>query len=450
MPTRLLSLPPVREIVGMRDDDHSKRLKEENKRLRLAVGELTILNDIAIAIGSTLSLDRVMELIVKKCIKHFGAEQGAVMLIDPEDKTRPLHTMIRRADASRIVLPYRLDTQLIGWMLKHKRPLLVNDLAGDKRFTIVEGEGQTIRSVLSAPLLFKGNMIGLLNVFNKKPRGGFTEADRRLLAIIATQSAQIIENARLYEEEQALLRMQEEMRLAYKIQMGLLPREPPEVVGYDIAGKSIPATLVGGDYYDFIEIGDKRWGVCLGDISGKGMPAALLMANLQATLRSQILQGLPVGECLARSNSLIFRSTDPDRFATLFYGVLDTAKHTFRYSNAGHNPPFLIRSGREPVLLEAGGTVLGSFETCSYKEAGAMFRPGDVILIYSDGISEAVDGSGAQFGEERIVEIVTANLDDASEDLLVRIIEAVRNHSRPMAPMDDMTVVVVKRLPCRD
>jgi sigma-B regulation protein RsbU (phosphoserine phosphatase) len=420
-------------------------LEEENKRLRMAVEELTILNDIAIAIGSTLSLDSVMELIVKKCIKHFGAEQGAVMLLDPEDKTRPLHTMIRRADASRTVLPYRLDTQLIGWMLKHKKPLLVNDLGGDKRFTVPKGEGQAVLSVLGAPLLFKGSMIGLLNVFNKKSREGFTEADRRLLAIIATQSAQIIENARLYEEEQALLLIQEEMRLAYKIQTGLLPHEPPHVAGYDIAGKSIPATLVGGDYFDFIEIGERKWGICLGDVSGKGMPAALLMAHLQATLRSQILQDLPVGECLARSNRLIFKSTDPDRFATLFYGVLDTANHTFNYSNAGHNPPFLIRSGSEPVLLRVGGTVLGSFETCSYSEAGVTLRPGDVILIYSDGISEAADESGAQFGEESIAEIVTANPDDSSEDLLVRLIEAARNHSRTMSPTDDMTVVVVRR-----
>jgi sigma-B regulation protein RsbU (phosphoserine phosphatase) len=372
------------------------------------------------------------------------------MLIDPDDKTKPLHTMIRRADASRTVLPYRLDTQLIGWMLKHKRPLLVNDLGGDKRFTVSTGEGQSIRSVLSAPLLFKGNMIGLLNVFNRKSQEGFTEADRRLLAIIATQSAQVIENARLYEEEQALLRIQEEMRIAYKIQMGLLPHEAPQVAGYDIAGRSFPATLVGGDYYDFIEIGDGTWGVCLGDVSGKGMPAALLMAHLQATLRSQILQGLPVGECLARSNSLIFRSTDPDRFATLFYGVLDTAEHTFRYSNAGHNPPFLVRPGSEPVLLKDGGTVLGSFEACSYKEASAALRPGDVILIYSDGISEAADDSGAQFGEEKIAEIVAANPDDSSEGLLARIIEAVRNHSRAMTPTDDMTVVVIRRLPCPD
>jgi serine phosphatase RsbU (regulator of sigma subunit) len=428
----------------MPDSDSTKNLERENRRLKLAVEELTILNDIATAIGSTLALDKTMELIVKKCIRHFGAEQGSVMLIDPGDKTKPLHTMIRRADASKTVIPYRLNTQLIGWMLKNKKPLLINDLAGDNRFTITKDEGHAIRSVLSAPLLLKGQVIGLLNVFNKKSGEDFSDADKRLLAIIAAQSAQVIENARLYEEEQALLRMQEEMRLAYRIQMGLLPHEPPPLQGYDIAGKSIPATVVGGDYYDFIETGGGRWGICLGDVSGKGMPAALLMAHLQATLRSQITQGLPVGQCLERSNRVLLRSTDPDRFATLFCSVLDAGKHTLSYSNAGHNPPFLIRPGCEQVRLEKGGTVLGCFETCSYGETSVLLQPGDLVILYSDGISEAVSKNGEQFGDQRIAEIATASSGESSEILLDSIIESARKHSGTSAPADDMTVVVIR------
>jgi sigma-B regulation protein RsbU (phosphoserine phosphatase) len=427
-------------------DRNSEDIRQENKRLRLAVGELTILNDIATAIGSTLSLDRVMELVVRKCIKHFHTEQGAVMLIDPHDNSKPLHTMIRRVDRSESVLPYRLDTQLIGWMLKHKKPLLVNDLVGDSRFTVSGGESHGIRSVLSAPLLFKGSIIGLLNVFNKKSRDGFSEADKRLLAIIATQSAQVIENARLYEEEQTLLGIQEEMRIAYRIQTGLLPQGAPDIPGYDVVGKSIPAALVGGDYYDFIKTTDGRWGVCLGDVSGKGMPAALLMANLQATLRSQILQGLPVGRCLERSNSLIFRSTAPDRFATLFYGVLDQREHTLCFANAGHNPPLLFRCGVEPLPLRAGGTVLGSFETTSYEEDEVHLEAGDVILIYSDGVSEATDASGQQFGDERIAEIVVSNPASPVGDILGMVLDAAQNHAGAETLKDDMTVVVIKRV----
>jgi sigma-B regulation protein RsbU (phosphoserine phosphatase) len=424
---------------------HKSRLDEENRRLKIAVEELTILNDIATAIASTLSLDGVMELVVRKCIKHFHVEQGAVMLIDPEDKTKPLHTMIRKADRSKSVLPYRLDTQLIGWTLKHKRPLLVNELTGDSRFTVAAGESHGIRSVLSAPLIFKGGIIGLLNVFNKKTPEGFTEADKRLLAIVAAQSAQVIENARLYQEEQTLLSIQEEMRAAYKIQTGLLPREAPKVAGYEIAGNSVPATLVGGDYFDFIETTNGRWGICLGDVSGKGMPAALLMANLQATLRSQILQGLPVGRCLEHANSMIYRSTDPDRFATLFYGVLDQEEHTFRYANAGHNPPFLFTRTAEPMTLEAGGTVLGCFETAKYEEGEVHLQAGDVVLLYSDGISEAADESGHQFGERRLIDVVAADPDASAGKILAGVVDAAQTHAGAAALKDDMTVVVIKR-----
>jgi sigma-B regulation protein RsbU (phosphoserine phosphatase) len=430
----------------MGERKHIRSLEEENTRLRLAVEELTILNDIATAIGSKLALDEIMDLIVRKCIKHFMAEQGAVMLIDPKDKSRPLRTMIRKADRSRTMLPYRLDAQLIGWMVKNKKPLLVNDLAGDARFTASGGDSQAIRSVLSAPMLFKGGITGVLNVFNKKSGEGFTEADRRLLAIVATQSAQVIENARLYEEEQTLFRIQEEMQIAHKIQTGLLPREPPFIRGYDVAGKSVPATLVGGDYYDFIETVDGRWGICLGDVSGKGMPAALLMANLQATLRSQILQGLPVAMCLERANSLIFRSTAPDRFATLFYGVLDQREHTLRYANAGHNPPLLLGQGIEPLPLREGGTVLGCFERSSYREGDVRMNPGDVLVIYSDGISEAADIAGEQFGEKRIAEVVATNPGGSAESHLGHVIDAARNHTGAAEPSDDMTVVVIKRL----
>jgi sigma-B regulation protein RsbU (phosphoserine phosphatase) len=420
-------------------------LEDQVRRLRLAVEELTVLNDIATAIGSTLSLDKVMELVVRKCIKHFHAEQGAVMLIDPEDKTGPLRTMIRRADRSSAMLPYRLDTQLTGWMLKHKKPLLVNDLAGDARFSTGGEDSQAIRSVLSAPLLYKGSITGVLNVFNKKSQDGFTEADRRLLAIVATQSAQVIENARLYEEEQTLLGIQEEMRVAYRIQTGLLPQEAPEIPGYEIAGRSIPAALVGGDYYDFIETTDGGWGICLGDVSGKGMPAALLMANLQATLRSQILQGLAVGRCLECSNRLIFRSTTPDRFATLFYGVLDHREHRLRFANAGHNPPLLFRHGAEPLPLKTGGTVLGSFETATYEEGEVCLQPDDVLMVYSDGISEATDEEGRLFGEACIADIVVSNLRSSVSDLLGMVLDAAQQHAGASLK-DDMTGVVIRRL----
>jgi sigma-B regulation protein RsbU (phosphoserine phosphatase) len=239
--------------------------------------------------------------------------------------------------------------------------------------------------------------------------------------------------------------MQEEMRLAHKIQAALLPHEPPDVPGYDVSGKSISATAGGGDYYDFLKAGEDRWILCLGDVAGKGMPAALLMANVQATLRSQILRGLSPADCLEQSNSLVLKSTDPDRFATAFFGALDVREHILCYSNAGHNPPMLFRPGTEPVSLEAGGTILGCFEGSCYDEDRVGFRAGDVLVIYSDGISEAANEAGEQFGEARICDTAMAHIEDSTEDLLIKLTEAAGAHAGTATPADDMTVMVVKR-----
>jgi sigma-B regulation protein RsbU (phosphoserine phosphatase) len=423
------------------------RLKAENERLRVALEELKVLNEIATAISSTLSLEQVMELMIKKCIKHLKAEQCAIMLLDPEDKDRPFHTMIRKADTSRVMLPYRLDTQMMGWMLKHRKPLLINDLSDFKQIRLAPAGSGGIKSVLAAPLLLRGHVTGSLNVFNKQGPDGFTEADMRLLAIIATESAQVIENARLYEEERSLLRMQDEMKMAHKIQAELLPRTPPAIVGYDIAGMSIPAKLVGGDYFDFIRIDEHRLGLCLGDVSGKGMPAALLMANVQATLRSQALSCASPCECLARSNDLLLASTDLERYATLFYGVLDTREHTIDYCNAGHNPPFVFRTGGERERLKIGGTVVGCFGATDYEDARVAIHPGDVLVIYSDGVTEARNDREEEFGESRVADLVTSSIDDPAESLLLKLVETVRAHGVQAAPGDDVTVVVVKR--CR-
>jgi sigma-B regulation protein RsbU (phosphoserine phosphatase) len=420
------------------------QLREENERLRIAIEELKILNDIAVAISSTMTLEDVMSLVVQKCIQHLQAEQGAITILDPNDKTKPFHTMIRKADRSEPSLPYRLDTQLMGWILNHREPLAINDLKGDNRFDLPEDD-HAIQSLLSAPLMLKGQVTGSLNVFNKRSPGGFSEADQRLLAIIATESAQVIENARLYEEEQALLRMREEMRLAYEIQMGLLPETAPGIGCYDIAGRSIPAKEVGGDYYDFIRIDEDRVGLCLGDVSGKGMPAALLMANLQATLRSNVLSDIDACECLRRSNELIFRSTDSERFATLFYGVLDSRKHKLSYCNAGHNHPFLVRSDREPLYLKTGGTVLGTFVDASYDEDVVSFESGDLLFVYSDGLVDAVNPDGQEFGEARLSQIVIANRGLVAEKLVDEVIEAVRRFAGDAHQQDDMTVMVIKR-----
>jgi len=426
-------------------EEQLNRLQEENRRLRISIEELSILNEIATAISSTLSLDKIIDLIVHKCVKHFNAEQSAVMLLNREEADNKYKTFVRGADKSTNFLPYHLDNQLAGWILKHKRPLLTNDIKTDDRFTAIRQDDLSINSLLSVPLLLKGQIIGFLNVFNKKNNMDFSEDDQRLLSIIAAQSAQVIENARLYLEAQELNQMQAEMRLAHQIQINLLPLDPPQIGGYDIAGKSIAAKDVGGDYYDFIPIDDKKTAICLGDVSGKGMPAAILMANLQATLRAQTMHSLEPFDCINRSNTLLFKSTDIDKYATLFYGILDKEKHEITYTNAGHDIPYHYKPDKTILRLKPGGIVVGFLEKFDFTQEILKLDQGDVLVFYSDGITEAMNEKEEEFGEEELNRLLQDNLNFSAEEIIDKIMSEIRRHSGQTPQDDDMTVVVVKR-----
>ena len=333
--------------------------RSEVQRLRNSIKELSILNEIATAINGVWELEELVDLIVRKCVKHLHVEQGAVMLLEDEKSDKPFQTMVRRIEDSQSTVPYHFGVQLSGWMLKNRKPLLVNDFQKDDRFQVTEDVDFSIHSLLSVPLMVKGRMIGLLNVFNKRMGGKFTEDDQRILSIIATQSAQVLEQARLYKQEKELRRLEEDIRVARDIQRKLLPKEDPDAQGFDVAGYSIPAKEVGGDYYDFIRIDEHKIALCLGDISGKGIPAALLMANLQATLRGQAVNCASCAECLKKSNRFLFHSTNIQKFATLFYAILDTDQGGICYSRAGHPPPIYLTVDGKMEKLETGGMVLG-------------------------------------------------------------------------------------------
>jgi sigma-B regulation protein RsbU (phosphoserine phosphatase) len=418
-------------------------LEEENRRLRRALDELTILNDLARAISASLSSQDIMNTIIRRSLRAVHAEQGVITLVgqQPQDPTK---TLVRTMVSSSEHQPFHLNECLLGWMHLNKKPLVVNEPHQDERFRGVTWD-ESIHSVLCVPLLVKSELKGLLTVYNKRGGDRFSEGDQRLLAIIAAQSAQVVENARLYEEEQALRRMQEEVRLASEIQLGLLPKASPKIPGYDIAGVSIPAQVVGGDYFDFIPVHQSKLAISLGDVSGKGLAAALLMANLQATIRAQTLLRLPPKECLKRSNSLMFQSTDSHKFATLFYGVLDAESHELCYSNAGHEWPFIFGASGDPVRLDVGGIVLSCMEDFPYEEAVVSLNPGDLLVIFSDGVTEAVNESREEFGEKGLSALIQKNLSESSRGLVEKIVAAVGQHAGNQPQMDDITLVVVRR-----
>jgi sigma-B regulation protein RsbU (phosphoserine phosphatase) len=383
-----------------------------------------------------------MHTIIHRSLRAVGAEQGVITLVDEEADTS-MKTLVRTAVSSAGHSKYHFNQALLGWMHINKKPLTINSPTTDERFRGVRWD-ESIRSLLCVPMIVKSALRGVLTVYNKKGQMQFTEEDQRLLAIIAAQSGQVVETARLYEMEASLIRMKEEVRLASRIQADLLPKSPPAAAGFDISGKSVPAQLVGGDYFDFMTMADGRYAVTLGDVSGKGLPAALLMANLQATLRGQTLSGGPVRECIQRSNKLLCESTSPEKFVTLFYSVLDPGAGTLTYCNAGHDAPMLLRAGGATERLATGGVVLSILEDYAYEEATVPFGPGDLMLIYSDGISEAMNPADEQFGEERIAEVVARERHKPAAEIIDCITAAVRAHAGTAPQMDDMTLVVVR------
>ncbi|MEZ5362523.1 MAG: GAF domain-containing SpoIIE family protein phosphatase [Bryobacterales bacterium] len=421
-----------------------KRLEAENERLKRAVEELSILNDVALAVSSTLALNEIVDLIVQKSVKHLRVEQGAVLLIDKREEEAPMRTMIRRAQSDSSGIPYRLGDQITGWMLKNQQALVVNDLTTDGRFR-VPPEASTMRSLLCVPLRLKGRMIGVLTVFNKHGGEPFTEGDSRLLTIIGAQSAQVIENARLYEEEQALARIEQELDTARTIQERLLPKAPPAVPGYDLAGRSKPARQVGGDYFDYLSRVGRGTVLCLADVSGKGISAALLMANIQAAIRSLSLSDDSLAKNIQHANQLLYNSTTSDKFATMFYAALDAERNELSYSNAGHNPPLLISSAGEVRELTEGGPVLGILPSFPYEQASVSLAPGEVLLIYSDGFSEAANARFDEFGEQRLRELAVELRAKPAEKIIEAIVAEVQTFCGDAPQSDDMTIVVVRR-----
>ena len=417
------------------------RLRNENARLHRAVEELSILNEIALAVNSIMEPEAINELIVSKCVKRVGVQQGSIHLFG-EAKEDMAKTLVRVYDRDESGLPMRLGIQLTGWMHKNRRPLLVNDLATDERFAGADTQDLSVKSVLSVPLELKGRLIGILNLFNKA-EGEFTNEDSRLVAIIGAQCAQVIENARLYVEEIKLKRLQEDMRHASAIQQQLLPSKPPEIPGIQLAGVSHPARDVGGDYFDFIDLGDNRWGIAVGDVSGKGMPAALTMANLQALLRGFAHSSHSVASCISEVNRLLTSSTGSKTFVTLIYGVYDANTRQLTYCNAGHNPPFMFRADGTKEELDVGGLVAGAFDFSSYEEATIQLNPNERLVLFTDGVTEAANPQDEQFEEERLEQSIRSHTGSA-QGLIEKVLADVLAFQQDAPVADDITLVCLQ------
>ena len=419
----------------------------ELNRLKQAVEELTTLNRIANAINVTMSVDQISSIIVDHCCKRADAAQGAIFLSeDDEAKADRFKTFVREISSDPNQVPFHLHRSLQGWMLKNKSILVSNNPDTDARLKGVNFAELGLKSLVAAPLLSRRGLIGILVLFNKRSDGGFDERDKRFLGIVGTQVAKVIENAKLFEKETKLAAIEKEIKLARSIQQGFLPKKNIVTPEFEVYGFSIPAREVGGDYYDMIQLGDQRIFISLGDISGKGMPAALLMGNAQAVLRSQLHKEMTtdlatLADCL---NNLICHFTGPEQYITALIGFYETEKRKLNYINAGHLPPVIVRKdGSIEKPLEAD-IVFGVLPDVQYNVVSIELDHNDVVYVFTDGITEAFNEAMEEFGDERLERLLAQHKSLSPADVCAEIRKQIERHRGKAEQSDDMTILIVK------
>lgn len=300
-------------------------------------------------------------------------------------------------------------------------------------------------ALLCAPLKTEQRVLGAILLAAEAP-AAYTARDLKLLNTVALQVAPALEMARLYQVAVEQGRMERELQLAYQVQAGLIPARAPQIAGWQFAGHWRPARELSGDYYDFIDAGDGCLGLVIGDVADKGMPSALFMVHARAAVRTAVRYRDPPAQAIFEANELVHPESKRGHFVTLFYARLDTASGRLTYVNAGHNPPLLYdASNRQFRELTLTGYPLGLMDAARYGEGRAMLAPGDVLVMYTDGLTEAVDASGNDFGEERLQDLIRRNAHLPAAEVSASMAGALEEFAGDAPPFDDLTLLVVKR-----
>jgi len=382
-------------------------------------------------------LEELFPLIMDLAMEAVMAGRGVLMTLDGDE----LNVRAARGDG------FKISSTVRDRVLKNKESLLVRDAQLD---TALQGQmsivQQRVRGIIAVPLQTNDRVIGLLYLDSPMIVHEFTREDLNLLTVMANVAAIRIEHARLNEVEEAERQMARDMQQAAQIQARLLPSAPPVAAGLDIAGKTVACRTVGGDYYDFLKFPDGRVGMLVGDVAGKGMPASLLMSSLQARVQVLFEDGGDLANKIARLNKTTCQNCPENRFITFFMAVADPATGELAYVNAGHNPPLLVHDSGNFTALEGGGMILGIMPKAAYEERRAKVLPGDVLVLFSDGVTEAADPHGQEFGEQRLAALVRALRERPSAEIVDHVLQAVASFSEGAPAADDITVVVARRV----
>jgi len=381
-------------------------------------------------------MTRILELTGQ--IVHYDA--GAIFVYDM--KRTAMRDMVSRgyAESESGMLTVKLGEGIAGWAAKTGDSILVRDVRQDPHY--VNARAGT-RSEMAVPLKKGDTVLGVFNL-ESDHLGAYTEADLALVESFANHAAIALDNARLHEEVKQASQLKDELKVARRIQQRLLPKSDPVVRGFEISGHTIPSKEVGGDYYDFIWIGPDLLAIVIADVAGKGVPAGLILASFRASLITEARESRSPAEILANVNYLLCRSTETQDFVTCFLGILDIRDRNLLYTNAGHNYPYLLRDNGTVERLIDGGTILGMIKGLALRESSVVLGSGDLLVLFTDGITEAVNRKGDQFGEERLEPLLVSSRHLPAAAIRDAIFRDVSAFAGRAAQSDDQALIVAK------
>jgi serine phosphatase RsbU (regulator of sigma subunit) len=404
---------------------------------------LALISKVSVTLLAPATLDETLRQIATLVFEAVPAERCVIMLRDKGGELKVRVAQLR--DAKGEVGEIRVSRSIVEEVVANGRSVLTSDAQHDPRFASSTMTIQGIRSVLAAPLGVGEKIFGMIYADSPLAEAKFSQDHLTVLTTLASVAAIRVENTRLAEDDLERERFERELQLAREIQQRFQPSSAPHAPGYEMQGISFPCYEIGGDYYDFIPRPDGHMVIALGDVSGKGTSAALMMSSLHAAMHAQTSAHQSIVGTITAVNKYLAETIPDNRFVTLFCAELDPVTGGLVFVNAGHNPPLIAHASGTMEQLAAGGVPLGIVADFTYREGRTQLHPGDVLVIYSDGVTETTNAAGEEFGPMRLYDVLSRNLDASAAGIRDRIESALTKFAQGTDAGDDITLVIVKR-----
>ncbi|MFV0388405.1 MAG: SpoIIE family protein phosphatase [Pyrinomonadaceae bacterium] len=407
---------------------------------------LRLISKVGVTLLSSSGLTETLNQVVSLVFQAVPAERCVIMLREAENGDTMKIAVARERGKDKQLTEIRIGTTVMEEVMKNHRSVLTSDAQHDPKFASQTIALYGVRSVLAVPMSdSENNVFGIIYADTPTYEHTFTEEHLNILTTLASVASIRVANARLLDEGLEKQRLEHELALATEIQQRFQPSAPPLIQGYEFQGISFACYEIGGDYYDFIARKNGKMLVALGDVSGKGTAAALLMSSLHAAIHAQAVANRSLEEIVCSVNDYLSFNTPSNRFVTFFVGELDPETGEMPYINAGHNPPLIARNTGVVNELDSGGFPLGIMPGTEYDLGKISLASGDGLVVFSDGVSEATNIEGEEFGVERLTEVVRGNLHRSASGIRDKIESALSGFTKTAAANDDITMVIVKR-----